>query len=78
LFEQAKSRPEFNDIFDGTERIEIPIRQIANVVSEFENIAILNTDAKGEAFQAFISGQFRGDAGQFFTPDPIKNLSWKC
>ena len=74
LFEQARSRKEFEDIFDGTEKIEIPIRQIANVISEFENIAILNTDAKGEAFQAFISGQFRGDAGQFFTPDPIKKL----
>lgn len=74
LFEQAKSREEFKDIFDGSEKIEIPIRQIANVVSEFENITILNTDVKGEAFQAFISGQFRGDAGQFFTPDPIKEL----
>lgn len=74
LFEQAKSRKEFEGIFDGSEKIEIPIRQIANVVSEFENITILNTDIKGEAFQAFLSGYFRGDAGQFFTPDPIKKL----
>ena len=74
LFERAKGREEFKDIFDGSEKIEIPIRQVANVVSEFENITILNTDIKGEAFQAFISGQFRGDAGQFFTPDPIKKL----
>ena len=35
LFEKAKSREEFKDIFDGSEKIEIPIRQIANVVSEF-------------------------------------------
>lgn len=74
LFEKAKSRPEFEDIFDGSEKIEIPFRQIANVVSEFENVSVLDTDVKGEAFQAFISGQFRGDAGQFFTPDPIKKL----
>jgi len=74
LFEKAKNRPEFEDIFDGSEKIEIPIRQIANVVSEFENVSVLDTDVKGEAFQAFISGQFRGDAGQFFTPDPIKKL----
>ena len=74
LFEQAKSRKEFESIFDGSERIEIPLRQVANVVSEFENITILNTDIKGEAFQSFLSGYFRGDAGQFFTPDPIKKL----
>ena len=74
LFEQAKNRKEFEDILDGSQKIEIPIRQVANVISEFENITILNTDVKGEAFQAFISGQFRGDAGQFFTPDPIKAL----
>lgn len=74
LFEQAKDREEFKSIFDGSEKIEIPIRQIANVVSEFENITVLDTDVKGEAFQAFLSGYFRGDAGQFFTPDPIKKL----
>lgn len=74
LFEQAKSREEFKNIFDGSDKIEIPIRQIANVVSEFENITVLETDIKGEAFQAFLSDYFRRDAGQFFTPDPIKKL----
>jgi type I restriction enzyme M protein len=74
LFGRAKSREEFRTIFDGTEKIDIPIRQIANVVSEFENITILDTDVKGEAFQAFISPFFRGGAGAFFTPDPIKKL----
>ena len=74
LFEQAKNRQEFRDIFDGSEKIEIPIRQIANVVSEFENITVLDTDIKGEAFQSFLGAYFRGDDGQFFTPDPIKRL----
>lgn len=75
LFERAKIREEFKDIFDGSEKIEIPMRQIANVVSEFENITVLDTDIKGEAFQSFLGAYFRGDAGQFFTPDPIKRLS---
>jgi len=74
LFNEAKSRQEFKDIFDGSEKIEIPTRQIANVVREFENITILDTDIKGEAFQSFLGAYFRGDAGQFFTPDPIKKL----
>jgi len=74
LFERAKSREEFKDIFDGSEKIEIPVRQMANVVSEFENITVLDTDIKGEAFQSFLGAYFRGDAGQFFTPDPIKKL----
>lgn len=74
LFDKAKSREEFKDIFDGTEKIEIPLRQIANVVSEFENVTVLDTDIKGEAFQSFLGAYFRGDAGQFFTPDPVKKL----
>lgn len=74
LFEKAKEQAEYRNVFDGTEKIEIPALQIAHIVSEIENITVLRTDVKGEAFQAFLSSHFRGDAGQFFTPDPIKHL----
>ena len=44
------------------------------VVSELEYLSLLYTDVKGEAFQAFINDYFRGNFGQFFTPDPIKKM----
>lgn len=74
LFEKVKTRPEYRNVFDGDEKIEIPLLQIAYIVSEMEFVTILKTDVKGEAFQAFLSNHFRGDAGQFFTPDPLKSF----
>lgn len=74
LFAAVKKRPQFKDVFDQNDRIEIPLLQVANIVSELEYISILETDAKGDAFQSFLSAHFRGDAGQFFTPDPIKQM----
>lgn len=74
LFASVKKRPQFQDVFDENDRIEIPVLQIANIVSELEYISILDTDVKGEAFQTFLSSHFRGDAGQFFTPDPVKKM----
>ena len=74
LFEKVKTRPEYRNVFDGDEKLEIPLLQIAYIVSEMEYITILKTDVKGEAFQAFLSNHFRGDAGQFFTPDPLKSF----
>ncbi len=77
LFEAVKHRAEYRTVFDGNEKIEIPLLQVATIVSELEYVTVLNTDVKGEAFQAFLSAYFRGDAGQFFTPDPVKYLTVK-
>ncbi len=74
LFEEVKTSAGFSDVFTGREELELDIEQVAYIVSEIEYLNILYTDVKGEAFQAFINNYFRGDAGQFFTPDPIKNL----
>lgn len=74
LFDEVKSSALFSDVFSGKEDIELSLEQVAYVVSELEYLSLLYTDVKGEAFQAFINNYFRGDAGQFFTPDPIKNM----
>ena len=72
LFNEVKSSSGFSDVFTGREEIDLAQEQVAYIVSEIEYLNILFTDVKGEAFQAFINDYFRGDAGQFFTPDPIK------
>jgi type I restriction enzyme M protein len=74
LFDEVKTSAGFSDVFSGREELELDEEQIAYIVSEIEYLNILYTDVKGEAFQAFINNYFRGDAGQFFTPDPIKNM----
>jgi len=74
LFEEVKSSAEFSEVFTGREEIELAEEQVAYIVSEIEYLNILYTDVKGEAFQSFINDYFRGEAGQFFTPDPIKRL----
>ena len=74
LFEDAKERTEYKSVFGGDEKVSLPLEQIVYIVSELEYLKILATDAKGEAFQTFISAYFRGEAGQFFTPDPVKKL----
>jgi type I restriction enzyme M protein len=74
LFEEVKTSGQFSEVFSGKEEIDLLLEQVAYVVSELEYLSLLFTDVKGEAFQAFINNYFRGDAGQFFTPDPIKNM----
>lgn len=74
LFEEVKQSPIFSDVFSGKEEIDLLLEQVAYVVSELEYLSLLFTDVKGEAFQAFINNYFRGDAGQYFTPDPIKKM----
>ncbi len=74
LFDEVKSSSGFSDVFSGREEIDLEVEQVGYIVSEIEYLNILYTDVKGEAFQAFINDYFRGDAGQFFTPDPIKKM----
>jgi type I restriction enzyme M protein len=74
LFAEVKTSAGFSDVFSGREEIELDVEQVAYIVSEIEYLNILYTDVKGEAFQAFINNYFRGDAGQFFTPDPVKKM----
>ena len=70
LFEDIKKRATYKDVFDGTEKIEIPTRLLADFVAGIEYVTLDGTDNKGEAYQNVISGYFRKEMGQFFTPDP--------
>jgi len=52
------------------EDIELPNQKIFRVVKILEEISLLKTDldAKGRAFEQFLSTVFRGSLGQYFTP----------
>jgi len=55
------------------EDIGLPNQKISRVVKTLEGISLLKTDldAKGRAFEQFLSTVFRGSLGQYFTPREI-------
>lgn len=71
LFEKTKK--DYKDIFDSDDKIKLSDVSLGYVVNKLQNISITQSsdDAKGLAFQKFISHKMKDDKGQFFTPDPV-------
>lgn len=71
IFEKTKEA--YQDIFDKDERIKISSIALGFVVNKLQGISLLNSsqDAKGLAFQKFLSHHEKDGQGQFFTPEPI-------
>ncbi len=69
LFEQV-CKKEYQDVFDGTERLELNERALAYVAGELSRYSLLSTDtdAKGLAYEAITSTTLKRERGQFFTP----------
>lgn len=61
-------------IFDGSERIHLSAEAIAFAVEHLQGPRLLERDPKGVAFQAVLGHSLRAEQGQFFTPDPVKQL----
>lgn len=68
LFDLVKD--EFEDVFDGYERLEPNDRALAYVAAQLARFDLLSTDtdAKGMAFEAITSHTLKQKKGQFFTP----------
>jgi type I restriction enzyme M protein len=71
LFELTKK--EFSETFDSDEKIKLSILALGFTVNKLYNISLANSsdDAKGLAFQKFLSHHEKDSNGQFFTPEPI-------
>jgi type I restriction enzyme M protein len=71
LFEQTKQA--YQDIFDTDDRIRISPIALGFTVNKLQSISLLNSsqDAKGLAFQKFLSHHEKDSRGQFFTPEPV-------
>jgi len=71
LFDETKSQ--FHDVFDVNDKIHLPDRTITYIVEKLKNVSLLDSsqDAKGLAFQKFLSHHEKGNRGQFFTPEPV-------
>ncbi len=64
---------EYSDIFDKDDTIKLSPLSLANTINKLQDLSLINSsnDAKGLAFQKFLSHQEKDGRGQFFTPEPI-------
>jgi type I restriction enzyme M protein len=71
LFEKTKQA--YQDIFDNDDRIRISAIALGFTINKLQGISLLNSsqDAKGLAFQKFLSHHEKDGRGQFFTPEPV-------
>lgn len=71
LFEKTKM--EYTDMFDADERIKLSNMSLGFVVNKLQTISLTDSsnDAKGLAFQKFLSHKEKDGKGQFFTPEPV-------
>lgn len=71
IFELTKQA--YQDIFDSDDRIKISPIALGFTINKLQGISLLNSsqDAKGLAFQKFLSHREKDGRGQFFTPEPV-------
>ncbi len=71
IFEKTKQS--YQDIFDSDDRIRISPIALGFTINKLQGISLLNSsqDAKGLAFQKFLSHHEKDGRGQFFTPEPV-------
>ncbi len=68
-----KTQKEYKDIFDTDDRIKLSQNALGFTVNKLQGISLLGSsqDAKGLAFQKFLSHHEKDGRGQFFTPEPV-------
>ncbi len=71
LFDETQK--EYQDIFDTDDRIKLSPNSLGFTVNKLQGISLLDSsqDAKGLAFQKFLSHHEKDGRGQFFTPEPV-------
>ncbi|NJL59595.1 MAG: N-6 DNA methylase [Desulfobacteraceae bacterium] len=71
----CSSRPKeaYRDVFDPDDRIRVSQIALGFIIHKLQNISFLDSsqDAKGLAFQKFLSHREKDGRGQFFTPEPV-------
>src|SRR5690606_26632561 len=68
-----KTCKEYKDIFDIDDRIRLSSSALGFTINKLQGISLLDSsqDAKGLAFQKFLSHHEKDGRGQFFTPEPV-------
>ncbi len=68
-----KTKKEFGEVFDVDDKIKLSDLSLGFTVSNLQSVSLSGSslDAKGLAFQKFLSHQEKDGRGQFFTPEPV-------
>jgi len=71
LFEKTKQN--FPEVFEHDEKIKLAEKTICFITNKIQDISLIGSsqDAKGLAFQKFLSHHEKDRQGQFFTPEPV-------
>ena len=71
IFKAVKKQ--FPDLFDEDDKIKLSLLSLGNIINKLQDIDLSNSskDAKGLAFQKFLSHKEKDGRGQFFTPEPV-------
>ena len=74
LFSKAKTK--WNDVFKAKDEIELSHETLIAVVSELQEYKLFETDFEilDAAFEHMISGDSKGEKGQYFTPRPVIDI----
>ncbi|MBF0342842.1 MAG: N-6 DNA methylase [Nitrospirae bacterium] len=78
LFRAIKNDPGYCQLFTNDE-VQYDDYWICYIVSQLQSMALTHeetdTDALGDAYEAFIGPQLKGESGQFFTPRAVVHLA---
>lgn len=79
LFQAAKKRPHWGDIFDEGEKLKLQSEALKLCASAIEPFALACTDLEvvDAAFEYLINPEQKGQKGQYFTPRPVVKMSVK-
>ena len=74
LFSSAKNK--WKDVFKAKDEIELSEETLIAVVSELQEYKLFETDFEilDSAFEHMISGDSKGEKGQYFTPRPVIDI----
>lgn len=77
LFDNTKDT--YKDIFEEDEKIRLSNLSLGFIVNKLQEVSLTDSsnDAKGLAFQKFLSHKEKDGKGQFFTPEPVVDFCVK-
>jgi type I restriction enzyme M protein len=79
LFQAAKKRPHWGEIFDEGEKLKLKGESLKLCAAAIEPFALAHTDLEvvDSAFEYLINPEQKWDKGQYFTPRPVVKMAVK-
>ena len=79
LFQEAKKRPNWGDVFDEGEKLKLKDDALKLCAAALEQYTLTHTDLEvvDAAFEYLINPEQKGQKGQYFTPRPVVKMAVK-